>query len=84
MKMTLYDVVTLAVVVWYLMLPPQISRNPLTFNASAPLSKWYFAGMHDTANECSKDTPIFNSRWLAAIRRSETHDQDRKVREVSS
>jgi hypothetical protein len=69
-------------VIWYLMLRPQLSGNPLTFNADAPLSKWDFAGVYDTAQECESSRGTFNQRWLSELSRRETRDRSRKITEV--
>jgi hypothetical protein len=39
----------LALVGWYLMMPP---RNEITLNALAPLSRWAIADSFDSASEC--------------------------------
>jgi hypothetical protein len=46
----------LALVGWYLMLPPRVSDWPtLVFDTNAPLSKWQQGGSFDTAKECDED-----------------------------
>jgi hypothetical protein len=40
----------LALVVWYLMLPP--STSLYTFDAKAPISKWIDFMIHDSARQC--------------------------------
>ena len=51
----------LALVGRYLMVPPRTSDvGPLTFDESAPLSKWKVVGSYDSASDCNegkKDTP---------------------------
>jgi len=67
---------------WYLMLPPQLSGNPVTFNADAPLSKWYFASVYDTAEQCETERETLNQRWLVAVSRNETRHLRRTIAEV--
>jgi len=55
---------------WYLMLPPLLSRSPLTFDTQAPLSKWYFASIFGTAEECEEGRKEHNQRWLDAVTRN--------------
>jgi hypothetical protein len=46
----------LALVGWYLMIPPRISDWPvLVYDTNAPLSKWQQGGSFDTAKECNED-----------------------------
>ncbi|MGO9060944.1 MAG: hypothetical protein ACLQU2_26710 [Candidatus Binataceae bacterium] len=48
--MELQHAAALALVGWYLMLPPWIAQN--RFDANAPLSKWQISGRFDTAQDC--------------------------------
>ncbi|SRR5216683_2688771 len=66
----------------FLMLPPQLTRNPLTFDAQAKISKWYFAGMYDSVTECEAGKKNYNETWLSGVSHHETRDRDQKVREV--
>jgi hypothetical protein len=66
----------------YLMLPPQSSRNPLTFDAQAKISKWYFAGIYDSLAECEASKKNYSETWLRGVSHHETRDRDRKLREV--
>jgi hypothetical protein len=45
----------LALVGWYLMVPPITSSWPVTYDTSAPLSKWKQGGSFDTAKECNEE-----------------------------
>jgi hypothetical protein len=67
----------------YLMLPPQLSQNPLTFDAHAKISKWYFAGIYGSVAECEADQKNQNERWLSGVARQETHNRDRILKEVA-
>ena len=42
--------VALALVGWYLMLPPWVAQNQ--FDSHAPFSKWEISGRFDTAEHC--------------------------------
>ncbi|HVA76756.1 MAG TPA: hypothetical protein VNF27_02630 [Candidatus Binataceae bacterium] len=45
----------LALVGWYLMLAPRTSdKPPITYDTTAPLSKWKIVGSYDTAKECDQ------------------------------
>jgi hypothetical protein len=67
----------------YLMLPPQLSQNPLTFDAHAKVSKWYFAGIYDSVEECEAGKKSYNEGWLSAVAHHETHHRDRILKEVA-
>jgi hypothetical protein len=45
-----HHAVPLAIVVWYLMLPP--STTVYTFDAKAPISKWIDFMIYDSAGQC--------------------------------
>lgn len=51
--MTLRDAAALALVGWYLMLPP--IQNDSWPNTDAPLSQWSIGGSFDTAKECQDE-----------------------------
>jgi hypothetical protein len=54
--MKLRHAAALALVGWYLMIPPRVSDWPvLVFDTNAPLSKWQQGGSFDTAKECNED-----------------------------
>jgi hypothetical protein len=46
-------VAALALVGWYLLMPPWVKYN--TFDANAPLSKWTQNYSYDSAAECERD-----------------------------
>ena len=55
----------LALVGWYLMLPPW--SGPGKFNDKAPILEWQQAGAFDSASECERDrndtaTVLFNNK----------------------
>jgi len=51
--MNLRHAAALALVGWYLLLPPWVAYD--TFDASAPLSKWQHSYSYDSATECESD-----------------------------
>ena len=65
--MKLRHTAALALVGWYLMLPPQTSKSPLRFDPNASLKSWYRAGIYSTADQCESDKPTVNGRWLEAL-----------------
>jgi hypothetical protein len=74
--MKLRHAAALALVGWYLMVPPGTSKDapdqPLTFDGSAPLSKWKIVGSYDSASGCDdgkKEVP--NDLLQAADRESD-------------
>jgi hypothetical protein len=56
----------LALVGWYLMVPPRVSETPLLFDRAAPLSRWQALGSYDTASDCSHG----NDKLVAALLRT--------------
>lgn len=52
----------LALLVWYLLLPPL--RHDGTVNMSAPLSKWKRLGNYDTSDDCETALSDIRSRWV--------------------
>ena len=50
--MNLRHAAALALVGWYLMVPPLDRQSPDEFNADAPLGHWQTIGSYDTASEC--------------------------------
>ena len=45
---------TLAVVSWYLMMPPDSTRIPHSVEATAPLSRWSIVANYTTQENCEK------------------------------
>jgi hypothetical protein len=59
----------LALVGWYLMMPPQDLRVPGDeIEETAPLSRWIMAGSYDSADECA----AVQSKLLSGMSPSET------------
>ncbi len=50
--MKLRHTAALALVGWYLMLPPVVSRWPLREQSNAPLSRWAIMASFDSAEHC--------------------------------
>ena len=42
----------LALVGWYLMIPPRTAHDQQTFDDRAPLARWFVFSVHDAAHEC--------------------------------
>jgi hypothetical protein len=55
-------VAALALVGWYLMLPPV--RPDGSVNANAPLSKWKTSNTYDTADECKTALLSLRAGWV--------------------
>jgi hypothetical protein len=52
--MKLRHAAALALVGWYLMMPPTSPPNSFTINEAAPLSKWYLIESFDSAESCKR------------------------------
>jgi len=50
--MKLSHAAALALIGWYLMVPPPVVHNRLPVNLEAPLSEWRLFSAHDSAAEC--------------------------------
>jgi hypothetical protein len=58
----------LALVGWYPMAPPRTSDvGPLTFDESAPLSKWKAVGSYDSASDCNEGKKQEFLQWTASL-----------------
>ncbi len=69
--MKLRHAAALALVGWYLMLPPLLSRRPMIFETRAPLSRWYFASVFGTARQCEEGRREYNRGWLDGATRGD-------------
>ena len=49
----------LALVGWYLMVPPPVPHSGLPVDLDAPLSKWGLFSIHTSAAECEKGLVAF-------------------------
>jgi hypothetical protein len=65
-----------------LLIPPRLSRKPLTFDANAPLSKWWLFGEDDTKRACEEDKNEKNARWLSAVERRLGAGHDEELRAI--
>jgi hypothetical protein len=52
MSMKLRHAAALAIVGWYLMIPPRTAHDHVTFDDHAPLASWFVFSAHDAAHEC--------------------------------
>jgi len=50
--MNLSHTATLALVGWYLMIPPRTGHDQQTFDDHAPLASWFVFSAYDAAHEC--------------------------------
>jgi hypothetical protein len=50
--MKLHHTAALALMGWYLILPPRDARKPEGYNPDAPLKQWYQARAFDSAKAC--------------------------------
>jgi hypothetical protein len=50
--MKLRHAAALALIGWYLMIPPRSESGPNAFDDRAPLSRWFIFNSHDAAHEC--------------------------------
>jgi hypothetical protein len=50
--MSLYSSIVLALVGWYLLVPPLSSRNSNAVEINAPLSNWHIFQSFDSVSEC--------------------------------
>ena len=42
----------IAILGWYLMIPPRTAHDHVTFDDHAPLASWFVFSAHDAAHEC--------------------------------
>jgi len=67
----------LALVGWYLMLPPEQGGQG-SFNPSAPLREWFLAGSFDTPDACQQRQTKEWARWFeAASKHERTKERDK-------
>ena len=50
--MKLRHAAAIALVSWYLMIPPRTAHDHVTFDDRAPLASWFVFSAHDAAHEC--------------------------------
>jgi|SRR5208337_1710671 len=81
---------TLAVVGWYLMMPPFIrvrpdardpSRDRVVLDSNAPLSKWFWSGSFDSVDACqrSQEKEIAETQRRNSLSPSPPAEIDRNV-----
>lgn len=57
---TLRQAPALALVGWYLMVPPPVIHSSVPVDLDAPLSKWTVFSVHDSAVECERGLVAFD------------------------
>jgi hypothetical protein len=57
--MKLCHAAALALVGWYLMVPPPVLHSSLPVDLGAPLSEWRLFSIHDSAAECEQGLVAF-------------------------
>jgi hypothetical protein len=57
--MKLHHTAALALVGWYLMVPPPVLHSSVPVDLDAPLSKWRIFSIHDSAAECEQGLVAF-------------------------
>jgi hypothetical protein len=67
----------LALIGWYLMVPPPVVHNRLPVDLEAPLSDWRLFSTHDSAAECMQGLVAFYKAAKAELRANPGDDSDR-------
>src|ERR1700730_14398252 len=66
----------LALVGWYLMVPPPVLHSSVPVDSDAPLSKWRIFSIHDSAAECEQGLVAFHKvarqNWPQTLLTNET------------
>jgi hypothetical protein len=70
-------VAALALVGWYLMVPPPLLHGNPPVDLEAPLSKWRLFSMHDSAAECEKGLVAFYKLAKAELIANPADEGDR-------
>ena len=80
--MNLRHAAALALVGWYLMLPPE-QGGPGQFNIHAPLSQWSLEGSFDTVDDCKRGQQDGLGKWFSAgedaIKHAQTKERDKDL-----
>jgi hypothetical protein len=50
--MNLRHAAALALIGWYLMIPPRTAHDQQAFDDQAPIARWFVFSAHDAAHEC--------------------------------
>jgi hypothetical protein len=70
-------VAALALVGWYLMVPPPLLHGNPPVDLEAPLSKWRLFSMHESAAECEKGLVAFYKSAKAELIANPADEGDR-------
>jgi hypothetical protein len=71
--MSLRHAAALALVGWYLMLPPTIDPLDMPVNSDAPISKWSHYGSFDSATECESNIQYLHQKAMKFTRAQRVH-----------
>jgi hypothetical protein len=74
--------VALALVGWYLMCAPRVSDSPLSFDSSAPLSRWSMSGSYDTASECRQGKDDLLKPLLETVQQAQSQGDKTKFSQM--
>jgi len=62
---------------WYLIVPPLVIHNRLPVDLAAPLSEWKVFSMHDSAADCEKGLLAFYKAAQAELIANPASESDR-------
>ena len=67
----------LALVGWYLMVPPPVPHSSVPVDLDAPLSKWRFFSSHDSAAQCEQGLVAFYKLAKTELAANPADERDR-------
>src|SRR5258708_27358346 len=67
----------LALVGWYLMVPPPVPHSSVPVDLDAPLSKWRFFSTHDSAAQCEQGLVAFYKLAKTELAANPADERDR-------
>ena len=67
----------LALVGWYLMVPPPVLHSSLPVDLGAPLSEWRLFSLHDSAAECERALVAFYKVSKTELATNPADERDR-------
>jgi hypothetical protein len=75
--MTPRHAAALALVGWYLMVPPPVLHSSVPVDLDAPLSKWRIFSSHDSAAECERALVAFYKVSKTELATNPADERDR-------
>ena len=75
--MNLRQAAALTLVGWILIVPPSVIHGRVPVDLTAPLSKWSYFSMHDSAAECEKGLVAFYKAAKAELIANPADERDR-------